>query len=107
MYNRYVTVTHFHPTNARAVFPCWDEPSFKAQFTLKVVRDADMFALSNTNLESKRNLPDGLVEDSFEQTVKMSTYLVAMAISDYAKISNTTKNGVTVLVIMVVVCTNC
>lgn len=91
-------MTHFEPTSARAMFPCWDEPSFKAHFTLTAVRQYDMFTLSNMDLASKKNLPNGLVEDTFQKSVVMSTYLLALVISDYQQISSTTSSSVKVRV---------
>lgn len=41
------------PTYARQVFPCFDEPHFKATFDLKIVRPKNFSAsFSNTKLNS-------------------------------------------------------
>lgn len=39
--------SYFRPNLARRVFPCFDEPHFKATFLLKVGRLENMIALSN------------------------------------------------------------
>lgn len=52
-YYRYIATTKFEPTYARRAFPCFDEPNFKAEFTIKVVHPStDCYgAISNMNVE--------------------------------------------------------
>ena len=54
--DRYLVTTHFQPTSARAAFPCWDEPHFKARFKMAVVRQRDFLALSNMPLENTEDV---------------------------------------------------
>lgn len=44
---RVVASTQFEPTSARAAFPCFDEPAFKANFSVQIRREAKHIALSN------------------------------------------------------------
>jgi len=48
IFNRYIATSKFEPTFARQAFPCFDEPSMKAKFSIKIVRPTDGYiALSN------------------------------------------------------------
>uniref|UniRef100_A0A672RLQ4 Endoplasmic reticulum aminopeptidase 1-like n=1 Tax=Sinocyclocheilus grahami TaxID=75366 RepID=A0A672RLQ4_SINGR len=82
---RVVASTQFEPTSARAAFPCFDEPDFKANFSIRIRREAKHIALSNMP-KVTLELPDGLFEDQFDVSVKMSTYLVAFIVSDFLSI---------------------
>ena len=42
-----LAVTAFVPTGARRAFPCFDEPSFKAKFTLVINHPVTHVARSN------------------------------------------------------------
>uniref|UniRef100_A0A8C1N1H0 Aminopeptidase n=1 Tax=Cyprinus carpio TaxID=7962 RepID=A0A8C1N1H0_CYPCA len=95
---RAVASTQFEPTSARAAFPCFDEPAFKANFSIRIRREAKHIALSNMPKLRTLELPDGLFEDQFDMSVKMSTYLVAYIVSDFLSISKTTLHGVQISV---------
>jgi puromycin-sensitive aminopeptidase len=64
-------------TDARRVFPCWDEPDFKATYQTTMVVADGLAAYSNTAELERLNLEDGRVEFRFDKTMKMSTYLLA------------------------------
>ncbi|KAK7083572.1 hypothetical protein SK128_015242 [Halocaridina rubra] len=50
--SRGLATTKFEPTYARRAFPCFDEPSFKSTYTIKIVRPSDGYiALSNMPVE--------------------------------------------------------
>ncbi|KAF0880152.1 ERAP1 aminopeptidase, partial [Crocuta crocuta] len=95
---RVLASTHFEPTTARMAFPCFDEPAFKANFSVKIRREPRHLALSNMPLVESVTVAEGLIEDHFDVTVKMSTYLVAFIISDFKSISKITKSGIKVSV---------
>ncbi|XP_034026863.1 endoplasmic reticulum aminopeptidase 1b isoform X2 [Thalassophryne amazonica] len=95
---RVLASTQFEATFARAAFPCFDEPAFKAYFTIQIIREPRHIAVSNMPKVKTVELSDSLLEDHFDTTVKMSTYLVAFIVSDFLSMSKTTQHGVKISV---------
>jgi aminopeptidase N len=77
--------TQFEATDARRAFPCFDEPAMKAIFALRLVLDQGDTAISNGKIISDTPGPGaGKHTLEFSTTPKMSSYLVAMAVGDFA-----------------------
>lgn len=93
----WIATTHFEPTYARWAFPCFDEPDFKANFSVTLIRERNHVALSNMPSAKVRGT-DGVVSETFKESVRMSTYLVAFIVCDFQSITNYTNNGVRVSV---------
>ncbi|XP_036454683.1 endoplasmic reticulum aminopeptidase 2 isoform X2 [Colossoma macropomum] len=93
---RVLASTHFEPTSARLAFPCFDEPIFKANYSVRIRRGPSHIALSNMPIEHTVELDNGLFEDRFEASVQMSTYLVAFIVCDFKSVSRRTVTGIDV-----------
>jgi aminopeptidase N len=89
--------TDLESHHAREVLPCIDEPEAKATFDLTLVSPAGEVALSNTPAKTQEE-KDGKLITVFEQTPKMSTYLLCFVYGDMQYKEATTKDGVTVKV---------
>ncbi|XP_058791260.1 putative aminopeptidase-2 [Phymastichus coffea] len=87
---KWLASTHFEPTYARRAFPCFDEPSFKAYFTLQISIPKGYYVLSNVGLESSVPVMGGWTKNIFKKSLKMSPYLLAFIVSEYVE---TNKSG--------------
>ncbi|XP_060647082.1 LOW QUALITY PROTEIN: aminopeptidase Ey-like [Drosophila nasuta] len=82
-HKEFLFLTQFELNDARFVFPCFDEPAFKASFSFTLGRPSGYNAVSNTRLMETTNEGKNYFVDHFEVTPIMSTYLVAFLISNY------------------------
>ena len=67
--------TQMEATDARRLFPCWDEPVFRAKFRLTATVPASFTAVSNMPIESEK-IAGGHKEVRFAETPPMASYLV-------------------------------
>ena len=88
---KWMANTQFQLTSARQSFPCMDEPDRKARFTISISHSSDMIAVSNMPLDQRETIEDkDIVVSSFQESVKMSTYLVAFMVADFGSTVNET-----------------
>ncbi|HXE61946.1 MAG TPA: M1 family metallopeptidase [Bryobacteraceae bacterium] len=74
--------TQFETTDARAAFPCFDEPSYKTPWQLTLHIPAANSAVSNTPIASETTR-DGLKTVVFRETKPLPSYLVALAVGPF------------------------
>ena len=77
--------TQFENSDARRMIPSWDEPAYKASFTLDVTVPAGQMAVSNMPAAATATLPDGRKKVSFAKSPKMSTYLLFLSAGDFER----------------------
>ena len=78
--------TKFEATDARRMFPCWDEPAFRATYQLSLTAPAAWTAYANMPVAS-RQVNGNLATTSFNRSPKMPTYLVHVSVGDFAQVS--------------------
>lgn len=80
--------TQFESIAARKAFPCFDEPSFKATFEVKVsAPPPPVVVLSNMPLDhTHSSKASRLISYHFERSPPMSTYLVAWVVGELAHV---------------------
>ncbi len=103
-----IACTQFEATDARAAFPCFDEPEFKATFKVALEVDENLAAISNGRVIKEEVLDDGIRYVSvratdakpvnkkrveFAETMKMSTYLVAFIVGEFRSSRPVNVNG--------------
>jgi puromycin-sensitive aminopeptidase len=75
-------VTQFEAADARRVFPCLDEPDFKAVWELTLEAPAHLNLISNGPVISETPIEGGKKRVAFAPTPRMSSYLVALIIGE-------------------------
>ena len=90
--------SHLEPADARRVFPCWDEPAFKATFALTVTVPDSFVAVSNMPVAHEQPVTPSLKQVSFQPTPRMSSYLFVLTAGELERISSEA-DGVAVSVV--------
>jgi aminopeptidase N len=90
--------TQFENSDARRMIPSWDEPAYKASFTLEVTVPSDEMAVNNMPVASRTDLGNGLSRVRFETTPKMSTYLLFFSLGRFER-ATTSSDGTEIGVI--------
>ncbi|HWZ62503.1 MAG TPA: M1 family aminopeptidase [Steroidobacteraceae bacterium] len=81
--------TKMESTDARRMFPCWDEPAFRATFELTVTVPAAWATVSNMPVAS-RDVHGELATTTFQRSPAMPSYLIEFTGGDLAAIRGRT-----------------
>lgn len=87
--------SQFEAISARLMFPCFDEPTVKSTFKITVTTLKKFTVLSNMPV-STTVINGGLMTTSFFRTPPMCTYLLALVIGNFDRLSGFTKRGLPV-----------
>ncbi len=90
--------SHSEPTDARRIFPGWDEPAFKATFDLTVTVPQRFLAVSNMPIAREEPMRGDRKRVTFERTPKMSTYLFLLVAGELDRLTGEA-DGVTLGVV--------
>ncbi|WP_338604391.1 M1 family metallopeptidase [Sulfolobus tengchongensis] len=83
--------TQFEAIYARRFIPCFDHPALKARFRLSVRVDRGLRVISNMPVESVEDSGGGKVVYHFQETPRMSTYLLYLGIGEFEEIVDESK----------------
>jgi aminopeptidase N len=87
--------SQLEPADARRIFPCWDEPAFKATFALAVTVPSVFMAVSNMPIAREEAVAPDLKRVTFAPTPKMSSYLFVLTTGELERLT-TDADGTTV-----------
>lgn len=83
-------VSLFEPARARSLFPCFDEPQFRATFTIRVRAPSSYAVISNMPLASKTPISGSSTSVfAFAPTPPIAPYLLTLDMGDFAVVSGT------------------
>jgi len=80
---KYIATTQFEPADARRCFPCFDAPDMKAVFEISITADKKFEVISNMPALETTSIDKARQTVRFQQTPKMSTYLVYFGIGEF------------------------
>lgn len=77
-------ITTLWPAESRRLFPCFDEPPFKARFALSLTAPAALTAVANARVTDRADAGNGRARWRFAETPPLSPYLLAFAVGPFA-----------------------
>lgn len=80
--------TQMEPTDARRVFPVWDEPAYRSGFELTVDVPEAFTAISNMPVEREEPVSPGVKRVRFERTPAMASYLVVLCAGEFETLAD-------------------
>ncbi|MHA1870466.1 MAG: M1 family metallopeptidase, partial [Promethearchaeota archaeon] len=97
---RYIATTQFEEREARAAFPCFDHPIYKATFDIEFLVEKDLMGISNMDVKEEvlientdhgdpNEPPKKLIR--FERTPKMSSYLLYFGVGEFEFLEDTSR----------------
>ena len=75
------------PADARRIFPCWDEPAFKATFALAVTVPQSFLAVGNMPVVREAPAGPDMKQVVFAPTPKMSSYLFVLTSGELERLT--------------------
>jgi aminopeptidase N len=79
--------TQFEATDARRMFPCWDEPAFRATYMLTVTVPSEWKVVGNMPIKGSTR-QGANTTTTFQRSPKMPSYLVEFSAGDLERIAD-------------------
>jgi aminopeptidase N len=79
--------SQLEPADARRIFPCWDEPAFKASLALTVTVPQSFLAVGNMPILREEPVASNLKRVTFAPTPKMSSYLFVLTTGELERVT--------------------
>jgi alanyl aminopeptidase len=99
--NEWYAFTQFEATDARRAFPCFDEPSYKVPWRVTIHTRKPLVVVSNTEIESETDEPNGMKAVRFGETKPLPSYLVAFAVGPFEALeAGTTRAGAPIRIVV-------
>ncbi|XP_050465476.1 aminopeptidase N-like [Cataglyphis hispanica] len=86
----FIFATLIQPRRAQQLCPCWDVPKLSATFNISVEHHKKYKVLSNMPVQEYKSVDNSTMCTVFQMTPPMSTYDVAIIMSDQYQVSNST-----------------
>lgn len=80
--NRWViAAADFRGSGAGQIFPCWNEPDIRTNFTISIKHHRNYTAISNTPIDMESTDDNDMVRTRFKTTDRISPYHVAIILT--------------------------